>query len=533
MVTLRALPPSSLRYVIGSLGLGAALSWLSSPALADPVVLPQPVLVDAKAKIINISAATQVFYKSENLRFTVLRAAPGTCAEVRVTLLGQSRIHKNVAFPWTFQILPNGPMYPTKNGKYEVTVEGVSGCSGKVSYTFAYNDVAKGVVTDVQVIGFDKPETAAARILGHGVCRLRVATYKAPYAYATSTPGELVFREAPVALPITVPLKRSGEIAAQWGGDYVIEVISMDNFPGGVLHPDIKKQYPGYEGCTIVPGPGSPNAYRLQKTFSTVKSSTASNTSGGSNGGSGNAGGGAAGGGGSGVSEPKPANGKIVSMLVPGGSFAEDEAQKIQVNGQGGCGFDLTISNKSYGGSYEQTFPVTPQKLDGGATLYNGTHFGTLAEGSWKASTTGKNGCTGSATIDFKVTPKTSTKKVAGKPTIAFDQQPKSGGVFMASKDGNIWFKVTVPQSVKDEPYATCCDVEFDYVNEYGGWQPLPNSPFSDSSYALAVKQANAVVPKSVAYFSQGTHWRMKVRASKYKTEFDWSDWIEFKVDQH
>ena len=220
-------------------------------------------------------------------------------------------------------------------------------------------------------------------------------------------------------------------------------------------------------------------------------------------------------------------------MSVPGGSFAEDDAQKILVNGLGGCALDLAISNKSYGGSYEQTLPVNPMELDTGATLYNGTHFGTLAEGSYHATATGKTGCTGTAAIDFKVTPKTSTKKVLGKPTLAFDQQPKSGGVFTKSKDSNIWFKVTVPQSIKGEPNASCCDVEFDYLNEFGGWEPLPNSPFSDAGFSLAVSQDRGVVNKSVSYFTNGTKWRMKVRAYKFKTEFEWSDWVEFTVDQN
>jgi hypothetical protein len=238
-------------------------------------------------------------------------------------------------------------------------------------------------------------------------------------------------------------------------------------------------------------------------------------------------------GGGGGGSAPKPATGRISALSVPGGSFAEDDPQKLLVNGQGGCGLDLAISNQSYGGSYSQTFPVLPVKLDAGATLYNGTHFGTLAEGSYHATATGKSGCSGTAAIDFKVTPKNSTKKVLGKPTLGFDQQPKSGSAFSRTKDSNIWFKVTVPQSIKSEPNATCCDVEFDYQNEFGGWEPLPNSPFSDSSYGLAVSQDKGVVNKSVTYFTQGTHWRMKVRAYKYMTEFEWSDWVEFNVDQN
>jgi hypothetical protein len=239
------------------------------------------------------------------------------------------------------------------------------------------------------------------------------------------------------------------------------------------------------------------------------------------------------GGGGGGGGAKKPATGKIASMSVPGGSFAEDDPQKLLVNGQGGCGLDLTISNQSYGGSYNQTSAVLPMKLDAGATLYNGSHFGTLAEGSYHATATGKNGCTGTAAIDFKVTAKTSTKKVLGKPTLGFDQQPKSGSAYSKSKDSNIWFKVTVPQSVKGEPSASCCDVELDFQNEFGGWEPLPNSPFSDAGYSLAVTQQAAVVNKSVSYFTNGTHWRMKVRAYKFKTEFEWSDWVEFTVDQN
>lgn len=523
-VTMHSAPSTStVRLLLLSLVVsGALLASPSSTALAGPVLLPRPVAKDANARLVNLSAETSVFYKGQPLRFTVLRAGAGSCAEVRVSLNGKSYVQKNATFPFTFAIAPGTHLYPSTRGKYEIVVEGVSGCTGSLKYVFAYNDSAEGAVTGVKTIGFESAATAAARIEGHGMCRLKVATFNAPYDRNTSSPGELVFFYDPVRLPLTVPLKRSGEIAAQWGGDYVLEITSLDTFVDGALDPATQKAHRGYEGCHVT-APGNAGGFRVQKTFSTQKASANKTGSSGT----------APGGGGSVPAPKKAASGNITSMLVPGGSFAEDEAQKIQVNGQGGCGFDLTISNKSYGGSYEQAFPVTPMKLDGGAMLYNGTHFGTLAEGSWKASTAGKNGCTGTATVHFKVTPKTSTKKVLGQPTIAFDQQPKSGGVFKASKDGNIWFKVTVPQSVKDEPNATCCDVTYEYLNEYGGWQPLPSSPISDSSWALAPKQGSAVVPKSVSYFSNGMQWRMKVAASKFKTEFEWSDWIEFKVDQH
>ena len=71
------------------------------------------------------------------------------------------------------------------------------------------------------------------------------------------------------------------------------------------------------------------------------------------------------------------------------------------------------------------------------------------------------------------------------------------------------------------------------FRSEYGGWEPLPNSPFQDASWNLAVKQPAAVANKSVSGFTQGTLWRVKVRAYKYKTEFEWSDWLEFRVDQN
>jgi hypothetical protein len=229
----------------------------------------------------------------------------------------------------------------------------------------------------------------------------------------------------------------------------------------------------------------------------------------------------------------KTANGTLKSLSVPGGSFAEDEAQKIVAGGSGGCTIELTLSNKTYGGQYEKTWTAGPLALDNGSTMYNGTHFGTLAEGSWAAKAVGIKGCTGTASIDFKVTARTVVKKVSGQPTISFDQAPKNGTSFVRTKDSNIWFKVVVPQSIKDEPYATCCDVELNYKNEYGGWEVLPNSPFSDPSYSGALTQANAVAFRSVSYFTNGREWRVRVRGSKYKTEFEWSEWLQFSTDQN
>lgn len=236
-----------------------------------------------------------------------------------------------------------------------------------------------------------------------------------------------------------------------------------------------------------------------------------------------------------GIPGAKPATGNVGSLSVPGGSFAEDDPQKLKVMGVGGCALDLHVSNKSYGGSFDKTFAVNPMNLANGPSLYNGTHFDTLAEGSYHADVTGKNGCTGTAAIDFKVTAKTSTAAVKGKPTLTLDKAPVAGSAYKKSKDSNIWFKVSVPTSFKDNN-ASCCDVELNYVNQYGGWEVLPNSPFSDAGMNPLANN-NSAVPKSVSYFTvtgeAATKWRMRVRGYRYKTAFEWSDWVEFTVDQN
>ena len=85
----------------------------------------------------------------------------------------------------------------------------------------------------------------------------------------------------------------------------------------------------------------------------------------------------------------------------------------------------------------------------------------------------------------------------------------------------------------RDEEKARAKERIFSVRDEFGGWEPLPNSPFSDAGFSLAVSQDKGVVNKSVSYFTNGTKWRVKVRAYKFKTEFEWSDWVEFTVDQN
>lgn len=243
-----------------------------------------------------------------------------------------------------------------------------------------------------------------------------------------------------------------------------------------------------------------------------------------SGGGAGGAGGGGAG---APAAKPLPAKGTLTAISVPSGSFAVDDVQKLQVAGTGACGFDLQISNKTYGGSYDKTWDVLPVTM--GATLLEGSHFGKLAEGSYFAKATGKGGCTGSAQIDFKVTAPNNPKTVTGQPSLGFDKAPLSGDAY-STKDSNIWFSVSLPSGVKAEPSVTCCQVQFDFKNAYGGWEPAPNMPYDDAAFSLAASQPKAVAPKSVSAFKEGTEWRVRMRALKYKTNFEWSDWQSFKT---
>ena len=229
-------------------------------------------------------------------------------------------------------------------------------------------------------------------------------------------------------------------------------------------------------------------------------------------------------------SAPAP-TGKLSSMLVPDGSFAEDDPQKLRVIGSGACRLDLTIARIDAGAPGQKTWTVGPLGLENGAFLFNGTHFDTLAEGSYSAKAVGKDGCTGTATIDFKVTARSTVKLVKGQPKIALDKKPISGPAFRRTKDFNILFAVTVPQSIIDEPSAGCCELEYSYKNVYGAWEVYGGGPIQDSSFGGAVKTGSSVVYKSVSSFKEGTEWRVRARAFKYKTSFEWSEWLEFKVD--
>lgn len=387
----------------------------------------------------------------------------------------------------------------------------------------------RGVITGVTVTGYNYPDAGGTiTVQGHGMCMLRVATYSPPID--KNHPLDYELFQTPVKLPFTTVRKRGPAVG---GGDHMVEIITLGQNADGTPTDITKKQFPTYLGCSLPPLP--PNKWALEKMFPTwpfgTKPPANPNAPNASNGGGGAPGGG--GGGGPLPGQPKPATGKITLLQVPGGSFAEDDPQKLQVSGTGGCAFDLEIKRTDAQGGFDKTWPVNPMSLDGQPLLYNGTHFDTLAEASYNAKVTGKNGCTGTATIDFKVTPKNTTKTIHGQPTLTTEKKPIAGSAFTKSKDSNIWFVVKVPQAVKDEPYAGCCDVEFNYRNAYGGWEVLPGSPFSDASWGLAITQSSASVPKSVSGFTQGTQWRMKVRAYKFKTQFDWSDWLEFQVDQN
>jgi hypothetical protein len=371
----------------------------ASPSTAEAAPPPSP------NALVGVSPDQWAARQGTPLGLLVKRASAGTCEGLRVSVDGKSRVVSNPSFPFTFAIAANDPLYPTRSGKIDVAVEGLSAtCTGRVTTAFTFDTTP----------------------------RPTRATPNAP--------------NAP-----TAPTAPSGGGAA-----------------AGTLP---------------------------------------SNT-------------------------PK-ATGKLASMLVPDGSFAEDDPQKLRVQGSGACRLDLTIARVDAGAPGRKTWSVGPVVLDAGAHLFNGTHFDTLAEGSYSAEAVGKDGCTGTATIDFKVTPKNTVKLVKGQPKIALEKKPISGPAFLRTKDSNILFSVTLPQSVLDEPSAGCCELEYGYKNAYGAWEVYGGGPIQDPSFGGAMKTGNSVVYKSVSGFREGAEWRVRVRGFKYKTGFEWSDWLELKVDQN
>lgn len=384
-----------------ALGALVAGSFSSTAEAAPP---PSP------NALVGVSPDQWAARQGTSLGLLVKRASAGTCERLRVSVDGKSRVVVNPSFPFTFEIAPSDPLYPTRSGKIDVAIEGLSAaCTGRVTTAFMFD----------------------------------------------TTPRPT--RRAPTAPPA----------------------------PSG----------PGASGGGAAAGGGG------------AAGNLSSNT-------------------------PK-ATGKLASMLVPDGSFAEDDPQKLRVHGAGACRLDLTISRVDAGAPGRKTWSVGPLVLDGGGHLFNGTHFDTLAEGAYSAEAVGKDGCAGTATIDFKVTPKNTAKLVKGQPKIELEKKPISGPAFLRTKDSNILFTVKLPQSVLDEPSAGCCELEYGYKNAYGGWEVYGGGPVQDSSFGGAVKTGNAVVYKSVSAFREGAEWRVRVRAFKYRTGFEWSDWLELKVDQN
>lgn len=383
--------------LLGSLALGALAS---NEAEAAPP--PSP------SALTGVAPDQWAARQGTELGLVVQRATAGACAAVRVTVDGKSRVVESPSFPLAIKIAPNDPIYPTRDGRIDVAVEGLApGCTGRVTTKFTFD-----------------------------------ATPRAARSPGSALPG----------------------------------------------------------------GGGAP------------------------------AGSGAAGGGAPGGATPLPSNapappGKIASLLVPDGSFAEDDPQRLRVHGAGACRFDLSITRVDVVGG-QKGWSVGPLALDGGPLLFNGTHFDTLGEGSYSAKAVGKDGCSGAATIDFKVTPKKTVKLVKGQPKIQLEKKPISGPAFSRTKDSNILFAVSLPQAVLDEPSAACCEIEYAYKNAYGAWEVYGGGPIQDGSFGGAMKTGSTVVFKSVSGFREGAEWRVRVRGLKYRTGFEWSEWLDFKVDQ-
>lgn len=461
-------------------------------------------------QIINVSPEQPTFGVNEPIKIYVLGDKAAKCGKLNLTIDDKSADFGNITLPYTFNIKLDAPMYPTKSGKHNVKVTGQSlDCTGTQSAVFATSaKIRKGKMTSLKMSGFTAGVADGKfEVDGTGYCAIRFQV-ESKGSYATNTYAIPPLWAGAYESPIPFPIVRSG-LGPLKAGKYRVEVSGHE------------------EQCETKQQLNYANTIKAWYVEFTVRDGAQLVL------GHSDSGPGGVPGGGNIPGTPSQATGNITSMLVPGGSFAEDEAQKIQVNGTGGCAMDLKISNVSYGGSYDKTFDEKPLALASSPVLYNGTHFGTLAEGSYSASVKGKNGCTGNAAVDFKVAPKTSISNVLGKPTLSFDKQPTAGSAFSKSKNSNIWLKVALTQAIKTTQFATCCEVEFNFKNGYGGWVLATNSPYVDSNWANAMKLQDVSVPFGVSGFKQGTEWRVKVRASKFKTTFEWSDWLEFKIDQN
>ncbi|MBL8515832.1 MAG: hypothetical protein JNM76_02590 [Betaproteobacteria bacterium] len=486
------------------------------------------------AKLTDFRPEKPAFEYGEAIVLDVVREKPGTCS-LNLVSEGKMVNRPNVALPGKVTLPFDSPLYPKSGGELKVLAQGVlPECEGGISTTAKVKPKPSGKFSGAKVengkystIEYYAGIPLNLTLSGQGNCHVKVVLTE------QGTGKKWYEREV------------TGSLPQQWKSDFnlppygkshevpkIVLDVSVEPVAGAAAKADCTGSawkssmlmYCGEAGYAKLKeckpfGEQPPEA--SQPESKSAPSKPADPPKGPI----------IAGGSLKGVSAPK-ASGAITNMIVPGGSFAVDDPQKIQVNGSGACGFDLRIWNTNYGGTHDKTVAIAPMNLANGALLYNGTHFATLAEGSYSASATGKVGCAEVAQIDFKVTAPKLIKKVPGKPTLSVDAPPKSGGTYSKSKDGVINFKVALPKLVREEPNASCCDIEYNFKNQYGAWEVLQPAPISDSSFGLAMKQSSAVVGKSVSGFTQGTQWRMKVRASKFQVDFDWSDWLEFKTTQ-
>jgi hypothetical protein len=226
-------------------------------------------------------------------------------------------------------------------------------------------------------------------------------------------------------------------------------------------------------------------------------------------------------------SNPPPQQGTLATVTVPGGSMEEGAGQQIQVDGTGTCTFDLNIRKTD--GSFNQTYPITPARPLP-TTAVNGLEFPMLAQGSYMASATGTAGCAGGPRINFKVTPQPVVNKDPNAPSW---KRPSPGQTRKPTDvpDGsNVYFELSVPSALAagNDQNSGCCELEFNYRDSTNAWQPnVDTGPVEYSEL-----QTTAAM-RSISYFTNGTHWRVRARGYKWQTEFPWSDWLEFVIYQY
>lgn len=101
---------------------------------------------------------------------------------------------------------------------------------------------------------------------------------------------------------------------------------------------------------------------------------------------------------------------------------------------------------------------------------------------------------------------------------------PKPGESFgPAARQSEVLLKVEAPVQLKTVAHSGCCEVELEMKDASGGWKPVSKVEYPGLHLG---------VQRSVGEFKAAPDWRVRARAYKFKSEFAWGPWVEFRVQQ-